>query len=248
MEKGSRLLPIVILLLAIFIGVGTRVLAKKLSAYPTGIDASIEVFHNTDPQKEYATLQLSGISSGTPRIASDFSLLQNGFLVKIGGSVKTFLIGEVTETRPIVLTESGTVVIHSGRSPVGVSFQENKCTGFLQEFQEFTPPLLKNCPRINDLIAKQGVDVTDECRSYFDTLPECISLPSSAPTQCKDVLIEFTPYNQCVEALKNDQDFTRNTWQVYLESPTSLWATTSPIQLLDHNKILSETKPPQPID
>lgn len=55
------------------------------------------------------------------------------------------LQGNVNELSALVLNKAAQVVIASGESPLGVSFRENKCTGLLQTFQNFIPPLVPAC-------------------------------------------------------------------------------------------------------
>jgi len=59
----------------------------------------------------------------------------------IGFASSLPLQGMINEEVPVVITRQSKLIISWDRSPIGVSFRENKCTGFLGTFQEFVPPL-----------------------------------------------------------------------------------------------------------
>lgn len=238
--KNNSLAPVLILILALAIGIGTKIKAHKLSYVEKPSDnakVSVIAYPNSDVQKEYATISITGSSSVT-WVLTGLSLLQNNFAARVPKAVKVFMRGEIADER-LVLSPLPTIfIINSGRSPVGVSFQVNKCSGFLGEYQTFVPPFEKSCPTINEILAKQNVPagaVSADCTKFFDAMPRCSALPESTPAECKSVLAEHAQYNQCVESFKNDADFNKPEWRLYLGSENSLWATTSPIKLLDYD-------------
>ena len=231
--KQNFIIPAAVLIIALLIGVGTRSGVQKLSAPPEAPVVKIEVANADQPEKEFVTITIEESASG-PLMLTGLALLQDHFLVPIEKSVKKFVRGNISSARAVVVeTFPTTIIVNSGRSPAGVSFKVNRCSGFLEEFQNFHPPLVTDCPSINTLLAKQSVTISEECRDYFEKTPSCTSLPDDAPTQCSYLLIEHIGYNQCVDAVENDTDFYKNEWRLFLESPKTLWATTSPIELID---------------
>ena len=53
--------------------------------------------------------------------------------------------GQINEELPVVITMPTTLILSAKRSPIGVSFRENKCIGMLAYFQTFEPPLPDPC-------------------------------------------------------------------------------------------------------
>lgn len=58
--------------------------------------------------------------------------------------------GQINEEKPVVITVPTTLIISGKRSPIGVSFRENKCIGMLGYFQNFIPPLPSKCPECTE--------------------------------------------------------------------------------------------------
>jgi len=65
----------------------------------------------------------------------------SGLRAYIGNAAPVFISGVVNQTAPVFFGIGEHAIVTTGASPVGVSFRENVCTGYLQRFQEFTPPL-----------------------------------------------------------------------------------------------------------
>ena len=233
MTKQNFLIPATILVIALLVGVGTHRGVRKLSAPPKTPIVKIDVTSAVTPEQEFVTITLEE-SAGGPLMLTGLALLQDHFLVPIEKSVKKFVRGNISSARAVVVeTFPTTIIVNSGRSPAGVSFRVNRCSGFLEEFQNFYPSLVTDCPNINTLLERQSIAISKECRDYFERAPSCTSLPDDVPTQCSYLLIEHIGYNQCVDAVENDTDFYKNEWRLFLESPKTLWATTSPIELIN---------------
>ncbi len=233
MIRQNYIFAISVLVVALAIGAATRLYAAKLraSTKPQTARAAIVVHESADPSDEYLKINVSGDSSLWN--FTGLEIAQGSFAARIGGAVKTFLRGHIAANRPIVSTLPATLIINSGRSPVGESFQLNKCSGFLEEYQSFSPPIVMACPSVREILSRQHIGVPTQCADYFSTLPSCSALPENVPAECKNILIEHAQYNQCVETFKNDADFTTNEWRVFLESDKPLWSTTTPIKFFD---------------
>src|SRR3989344_2077555 len=65
----------------------------------------------------------------------------SGVRIPIPGAATPFIIGIVNQLPPVVLAPGQTALVVTGASPVGVSFRENRCTGFLEQVQSFDPAL-----------------------------------------------------------------------------------------------------------
>ncbi|MEK7505565.1 MAG: hypothetical protein AAB597_01575 [Patescibacteria group bacterium] len=149
---------------------------------------------------------------------------------------------QVNEKDPIFVNPSDTIYVNSGRSPVGYSFRVNKCSGYFEQFQNFQPSISLQCPRIEDEeLPKPPNALSDQCLSYVRGLGTC-SVPTSPdtdrlPQECINFVTERSGYNKCVEKYKNDKDFYKPEWRVFLNYSDPLWRNQREvIKLLDLNK------------
>ena len=150
--------------------------------------------------------------------------------------------GQVNVLQDIVLSPGERAVLISGRSPIGTSFKENKCIGYLETFQEFTPRLPVSCPdpsvELATFYGSSYLRDTD-CIDEVDRLPRCevvTDAPENVPQSCKNFMEKYFSYNGCVAAHKNDPDFEGSVWRIYLGAYGSLWRSRHEvIKFLDNN-------------
>jgi hypothetical protein len=161
-----------------------------------------------------------------------FATIPNGTAVPTSGIVN--------QAQHIVLTPGERAMVISGRSPIGTSFRENKCIGYLSAFQRFSPSLPQNCPMPSDeLVSFYGAYyIRDpDCIDYVNKLSRCqidLSPPSALSNACKNFVVKYLNYNGCVAAHQNDSDFGGNTWHIYLGRTSSMWRTKHEVvKLLD---------------
>ncbi len=162
-------------------------------------------------------------------------------LIPKGTSVPT--TGIVNAQKPIVLNPGQIALIFTGRSPIGTSFQENKCSAYLQSFQNFTPSFYGNCPDpLDELIAFYGPYYARDtsCVDYIKKLPSCETVlfpPDDLSSTCTAFVKKHFNYNGCINTHYKDADFLGNTWRVYLGLNDSMWrARNEVVKLLDANK------------
>ncbi len=184
---------------------------------------SIPTGSQSIPEKEYAII---GINT-----EKDASTLLTGWILKsdntgisttIGRGASLPLLGAINEQSNIFISGSGKAYVTSGRSPLGTSFRENKCTGFLANSFEFTPPLEKRCPSAERLVGT----VDRSCSDYLRGLSLCqipTTLPSYLSIDCRSAIIEKLQYNSCVGTAQNDTDFLTNSWRIYQQTSEDLW-------------------------
>lgn len=157
-------------------------------------------------------------------------------------------LGSVNSTGPVSLSQGQTAYIVTARSPNGTSFRTNMCTGYFEQFQNFTPSLNLECPTPqteSDAYFTPG-SLNDECFTIIRSLGRCIlnvqSVPVSAGTQCEQFISNKLSYNGCINAHKNDPKFYRDTWYLYLNRDQELWRSRSErIRLLDENGKVVDT-------
>jgi hypothetical protein len=151
--------------------------------------------------------------------------------------------GIVNPEKPIVLNPGETALIYTGRSPIGTSFEENKCSGYLESFQRFVPSFYNNCPDPKtELMAFYGAyyarDVS--CVDYVKRLPRCETVlfpPDELSGACKNFVKKYYSYNGCITAHYKDDDFYQGTWRVYLGLNDSMWRRQNEVvKLLDAGK------------
>lgn len=198
---------------------------------------------SVDLRNEYLEIAVAQNAS-MPIDISGWKLVSEvtGIAAAIPKGTEVPVSGIVNPTRDIVLTAGERAMIISGRSPIGTSFRENKCIGYLSTFQYFSPQLPQNCPMPSDeLVSFYGAYYIRDpgCMDYVNTLPRCrvvLSPSTSVSSACQNFVTKYLNYNGCVDAHKNDADFEGNTWHIYLGRFSSLWRTTHEVvKLLDIN-------------
>ncbi len=196
-----------------------------------------------DPRNEYVEISVPQNSDISVDI-SGWKLVSEatGIVATIPKGTEIPTSGIVNPTQDIVLTPGVRAILISGRSPIGTSFRENKCIGYLSTFQQFSPSLPQNCPLPSDeLISFYGAYYirNPACIEYVNTLPRCqvvLSPPTAVSDACRNFAVQYLNYNGCVAAHTNDADFSGNTWRIYLNRTASLWRTTyEVVKLLDIN-------------
>jgi hypothetical protein len=152
-----------------------------------------------------------------------------GITTAIPGGTAIPISGIVNQMQNIVLAPGERAMIISGRSPIGTSFRENKCIGYLGSFQRFSPQLPQNCPLQSDeLVSFYGAYYVRDptCIDYVRTLSRCqvdLSRPATLSNACRDFMLKYFNYNGCVAAHQNDADFNGKRWRVYLGRTSPMW-------------------------
>jgi len=149
---------------------------------------------------------------------------------KIGKGVYLLYSGQVNVEQQIFLSPGERAFIITGRSPKGVSFRLNTCTGYFEQFQDFTPALPKECPRPIDEDLPIGPNgLNDQCIDYIETLPRCTAHVKGLPSfladnpVCQEYIGEFINYSGCIKIHKNDSDFYKPKWRIFLGRNQELW-------------------------
>lgn len=209
--------------------------------------ASVSGADATDADEEYIILSANDIE-GTLNITGwRLVSVQTDAYGYIPSGTNRFVSGSVNDIVPITVSSGDEVIVVSGRSPVGISFRENMCTGYLEEYQEFTPSLRNSCPDLMDTFEYEygGNEKNYElCRDYIANLRSCeipSDTPSRFPDACYAFIDKYANYSGCVNTYGIDSDFYSDTWRVYLghheknkKNPQDLWEPHSDtLKLLD---------------
>jgi hypothetical protein len=194
-----------------------------------------------DPKDEYVVLRASSDNKEDILITGwKLKSLITGKSAEIKEASLLLFSGAAHRTEPIFLPPGGRVFVLTGRSPKGVSFRLNKCTGHFEQFQDFTPSLPKECPGVaKNILPAPPNALSDACLDYLERIPRCytvIELPWYLSPECQDFIRDNYNYSACVKQHKNDLDFYKNEWRVYLGRDQELWKEKREvIELVDAN-------------
>lgn len=175
---------------------------------------------------EYVTVVVSAGASGSISTAGWRLVSKStgeGASFPLGAEVPQS--GKVNNLVPITLKPGEQAVVTSGRSPVGVSFKENLCTGYFEERQDFKPALAQSCPTPFQELQRFYPSASEECSSYVRSIPYCATDTDMKGVggSCEEFVDEYLNYNGCVDAHGGDSNFSGSTWRVYLGSKDDLW-------------------------
>lgn len=153
----------------------------------------------------------------------------------------TFIQGLLNTVTPVTLDPGASAIVVSGASPVGVSFRENICTGYLAELQTFTPDLDRSCPTGQTELQLNAQNIQtygDACIDLVKNIRQChfpgLDAPQNVSPACANFLTNKLSYNGCVYTHRTDRGFMTNAWRLYLTSGVQLWRDTHDIiRLLD---------------
>lgn len=211
------------------------------SPYAGRVRISIDGVRESSPGSEYLTLSNDGLGQLDINGWSLQSAL-TGVRAYIPRGASFFKLGAINQQADIVLRSGGNAIVTTGYSPVGTSFLENECTGYLNQLQTYAPPLSEECPAPSDTLVETGAGLAilgDSCYNFVQSLPSCRlpqTVPSNLNTSCRLFLANTFSYNGCVDTYERDSSFSSSEWRVYLGSPRELWRNTHDvIRLLDAN-------------
>jgi hypothetical protein len=185
----------------------------------------------SDPHQEY--LQLTSPYGNSKNVSLSGWSLQSaitGVRAYLPRGSVALRVGEVAPLSDVILGSGESIYVTSGTSPVGTSFRENVCSGYLTQFQEFAPDLSRSCPAPDtelvptpDNLARYG----ESCFELLASMPSCTyfigELPTSVSPACASFVRQAISYNGCVEQHRWRADFTDGTWRLYLGSERGLW-------------------------
>ena len=195
----------------------------------------------TDPAKEYVTISANRDNADRIPIAGwVLESLITKERITIEGASLLPRTGVVNDEPSLFLPPGNTVIITTGRSPIGTSFRTNICTGYFEQFQNFTPALRRECPLPEDeLINELPFRPTeDTCFDFVDRISRCTfpvsALPATLSPSCNQFITERLNYTGCIAVHRNDADFFKSEWRVYLKRDKGLWRSQREvIRLLD---------------
>ena len=194
------------------------------------LSASGSVLSKTDPDEEYVIIAVSGSAKESINMSGwKIVSVRKKESATLPPAAAVFRSGSVNQTAPLTLAPGERAIVVSGKSPVGVSFRENACTGYLADRQDFAPALSNSCPSALDDFARfyDGASSSYQaCKDKVADLDRCeTGTRSDASGTCYQFMREHLTYNGCVQYHAADRNFWSRTWRVYLgESRDDLWS------------------------
>lgn len=200
------------------------------SPYAGYVDLQIGGADRQNPAEEYMVIRASDLAA-LPITVSGWTLRSayTGTRATIPLAASPFVQGVVNSVQPIVLNAGESVIVSSGISPVGVSFRETTCTGYLEQTQGFSPRLSNACPRPTDLMPRTAENVGrygSACLDYVERLPQCsypMLMPNDLSPACRTYLTNTFTYTGCMQSYGRSARTNMNTWRAYYTSGVELW-------------------------
>lgn len=204
---------------------------------------------NKDPDSEYIAIYVSP-QSRVPINLSRWSVQSSvtGKKITVGNAVTLPIAGSVMRGDPVIAPPGSTLYLTSGSSPVGFSFQTNRCIGYFEQFNNFTPRLRRECPLPEEQLGYDELSgpnrFSDACLDIIEDIRQCEIytrvLPITLSSSCQRFISQKVNYNSCVRTYKDGGDFYRNEWRLFYNSTDEIWKDTrESIQLLDEdNKVV----------
>ena len=224
---------------------------KKTQSQYKGVVSLVYANHSAHSSEEYVTIRMaSGTTTAVNITGWKLRSLMSGREVTIPQGTYLFFTSTVNGEQDIYVTGGDTVYLLTGTSPIGVNFKTNKCSGYLEQFQNFTPYLSTSCPlpRDENLSAISNLSINNACLDYIDSFPKCRiqteTLPSSWSYECKNFVQTKINYSSCIDIHKEDKNFYGHEWRVYLKRNNTIWKNSSEDIVLYDNfgKVVGELK------
>jgi hypothetical protein len=203
--------------------------AKLASVYKGQVRIGY-VTHSNDPAYEYLTLQVIGTPAQPIDITGwTLTSTSTGNTVQIPKAAKLYFANSPNSDTDVYLTAGDIAYVSTGYSPNGESFEVNKCSGYLGQFQTYVPSLNYNCPlpRSENTSSIPRSPNNDACLDYIQYFPQCRiqtdTLPLNWSYECTNFIYSKINYPSCVDTHKNDSDFYQHEWRIYLKRSDPLW-------------------------
>lgn len=193
------------------------------------IERSTAGIRETDPAREYVALDAASGNTAPVTVTGWKLVNEDGTVGAIGNGFSLPRTGVVDTAGPITLQPGSRAYVATGRAPTGSSFCTNVCTGYFEQFQDFTPRLREACPIPSQEIerAPDYRDFDDACVSFVKSMTQCRIHMGETPTIFKDACYQFLTtaltYEGCVARHQTDQDFYGNEWRIFLARDGELW-------------------------
>lgn len=202
---------------------------------------------DTDPAYEYIRLSASVTNTQAIDLTGwSIESLVSGTRMRIPPAVLMLKIGTQNDYEPVHLAPGEFAIVRTGRSPIEYSFHTNRCTGYLNQFNTFTPRLPETCPPPNEVLSATVENIKAygaDCVDFFASAKRCTTYVTAMPAEllpvCRDTVARTLNYNTCLRETFEQEGydiFDNGGWYLYLNSPAELWGNEyEALRLLDAN-------------
>lgn len=198
------------------------------SAFAGMVSLSTAAADSPHPGTEYLILRSRG---AIPIQITGWSLQSQltGARAIIPLGAPMYMHGIVNTVASIELAPDERAVVTTSHSPAGVSFRENRCTGYLAQTLSFEPTLANACPQPTDQMRLEETNLRrygGDCIDFVANIPQCTfptTVPASLSPACRIFIGNTYSYNGCVQTYRSEPSFNLDTWRVYLGSERELW-------------------------
>jgi hypothetical protein len=185
----------------------------------------------TNPDQEYMEIDANSSNAGPINITGwKLMSTSTGQTIIIPQSTGLYQSNTSNYNENVILSPGERVYLISGRSSIYYGFHANICSGYLNQFNTFTPGLYTSCPAARDenLTSIPRTANNNNCFDLIDSIGSCQtytqSLNNSYSSQCQQFIETKLNYQSCVDTHKNDSNFySPKVWYVYLNRDQSIW-------------------------
>lgn len=196
----------------------------------------------SDARSEYVEIAARSYNTApVPLTGWSLQSALSGARIAISRGADPFYVGVVNTQDVIRLNAGMRAIVATGISPVGTSFRENMCSGYLGQLQQFSPSISSNCPAPSSILPITDENIRtygENCFDYLQGAPQCSAplsdMPTSVSANCRAFLQNNLSYNGCVNANRWRTSFNGDTWRIYLNARSELWGNSHDVvRLLD---------------
>lgn len=205
-----------------------KIKGMPASPYAGKVEIGSHITPLSDGQGDYLTIRARDTNTTSIAITG-WKLMSpvSSRSVTIGQGAEVYEAAGSSLAGTIFLSPGDDAVIASGRSPVGVSFKESRCTGYLDQFQDYYPQLSHDCPYADTEARSMGSVINDnKCIDYLESLSQCRIDPSPSSDlsdQCRQFVSSRMTYQGCVAAHRHESNFKARRWRIFLGYTGELW-------------------------
>jgi len=130
------------------------------------------------------------------------------------------------EYSDIILNHDDELIVSMGKSPNGINFRVNKCSGYFNNSYTFYPSLDENCPELDE---SEYSHLKKTCRDFIEDLDKC-EVPNyssdhtvNGDSQCTSFLNAHFNYSGCYTDYYQDIDFFESEWRVFINKSVDIF-------------------------
>lgn len=153
-----------------------------------------------------------------PLNISEWSLENElGERAELGVGVELVTPGQTPSPLPLLVASNTTLLVGFGPSPLGVSFREHVCSGYLRGTVPLTPPIETRCPELSKNKSWSALD--SSCKLLIESLPRCTVISpehqSDMNPVCESFLRTVPTYTSCMKEVGKEALLPQ--WRIFIE-------------------------------